>query len=340
MKKKIFLAIGLLLLIGFFANRDIIVYGFRQLQGQLAIIRNTEPVDRILQNPSVADTIKQKLRLIESVRKYAIDSLGLKSTKNYQTFYDQQGKPLLWVLNAAPPFSMESYKWKYPFLGKLSYKGFFNKQIGLKEEQQFISKGYDTDLSPVSAWSTLGWFSDPVLSGMLKRSEGSLAELIIHEMTHATLYVKGDVEFNENLATFIGEKGAEKFISEIIPDKLNDYKFRLEDNKLYSSYVVNSVKQLDSLYKDTHFLSLTNEKKYTEKYRLIASILAEMNKLPYHMPERYRWDFSKEKLPGNTWFLSFSDYHKAQPMLQQIYNDSCNKDVKTLIEYFKKKYGK
>ncbi|MBS1764394.1 MAG: aminopeptidase [Bacteroidetes bacterium] len=340
MKKKIFLTIGFALLIGFIANWSIIIYGVRQLKGQLAIIYNTKPVTEILNDSSIPDSIKIKLKLIEEVRKYAIDSLGLKNTENYQAYYDQKGKPVLWVLTASEPFSMKAYKWKYPFLGKLSYKGFFSKEAGEAEEKQFMQKGYDTDLSPVSAWSTLGWFRDPILSGMLKRKEGSLAELIIHEMTHATLYVKSDVTFNENLATFIGEKGAQKFLSERMPEETDDYNQRLYDNKLYSSNVVHSVSKLDSLYKDSHFLSLTRKEKYKAKYKMIASILSDMNKLPYHKPEKYRWNFINDKLPGNTWFLSFSDYHEAQPMLEQIYADSCKSDVKALVAYFKTKYGK
>ena len=290
MIRKVFIpALILILLILGFYTRHWLVYGFNQLKGQLNIIYNAQPISEVIENPLTPDSVKAKLILIREIKKYAVDSLGLAETNNYETYYDQKGKPALWVLTAAPEFKMEPYKWKFPFLGSLSYKGFFQKQKGVDELQLLKKKGFDADLSTVSAWSTLGWFGDPVMSSMMRKNVGSLAELIIHEMTHTTLYVKGNVEFNENLATFIGEIGAEKFLTHKFKDDSNvltNYINHRKDNRIFSEYVVTSVAKLDSLYKDVDFISLTYPDKLRLKYQKIALIVLHISKLPLKNHQR------------------------------------------------------
>lgn len=340
MIRKVFIpALILILLILGFYTRHWLVYGFNQLKGQLNIIYNAQPISEVIENPLTPDSVKAKLILIREIKKYAVDSLGLAETNNYETYYDQKGKPALWVLTAAPEFKMEPYKWMFPFLGSLSYKGFFQKQKGVDELQLLKKKGFDADLSTVSAWSTLGWFGDPVMSSMMRKNVGSLAELIIHEMTHTTLYVKGNVEFNENLATFIGEIGAEKFLTHKFKDDSNvltNYINHRKDNRIFSEYVVTSVAKLDSLYKDVDFISLTYPDKLRLKYQKIALIVLHISKLPLKNHQRFEWNLQDKRLPDNTWFLSYSDYHALQPEIYQVYYDSCNSSIRELINHYKK----
>lgn len=340
MIRKVFVpALILILLVSGFYYRHWLVYGFNQLKGQLNIIYNAQPIGEVIENPLTPDSVKTKLILIRAIKKYAVDSLGLSETNNYETYYDQQGKPALWVLTAAPEFKMVPYKWKFPFLGSLSYKGFFQKQKGVDELMLFRKNGFDADLSTVSAWSTLGWFGDPVMSSMMRRNIGSLAELIIHEMTHTTLYIKGNVEFNENLATFIGEIGAEKFLTHKFKDDsivMTNYINHRNDNRIFSEYVIASVSKLDSLYSDKAFISLTYPKKLRLKYQKIASIVLHIPKLPLKNHQRFEWNLQNKKLPDNTWFLSYSDYHALQSEINRVFRDSCNSSIQELIKYYKR----
>ncbi len=340
MIRKVFIPtlILILLSIGFY-YRQWLVYGISQLKGQLNIIYNAQPIGEVIENPLTPDSVKTKLLLIHEIKKFAVDSLGLSETNNYETYYDQKGRPALWVLTAAPEFKMEPYKWQYPFLGALSYKGFFQKQRGVYELQLLKKIGLDVDLSTVSAWSTLGWFGDPVMSSMMRKNVGSLAELIIHEMTHATLYVKGNVTFNENLATFIGEIGAEKYLSEkFIGDSiiLTNYINHRNDNRIFSEFVVSSTATLDSLYNDVSFKMLPYSDKLRLKYQKIASIASHISKLPLNNSQKFVWNLKSKKLPDNTWFLSYSDYHALQPEISRVYKDSCNSSIRKLINYYKK----
>jgi predicted aminopeptidase len=191
---------------------ELVIYGIRQGKGQLNIIWNARPVEEYLQNPQFPDSLKAKLVLINEVRRYAIDSLGLKDTKNYKTLFDQKGEEIMWVVTASEPFRLKAKEWTFPILGAVPYKGFFNKQRAITLRDELQKEGWDVSIRNPGGWSTLGWFTDPILSKMLERNEGDLANLIIHEMSHATIFVKDSIDFNENLATFIGDRGAEKFL--------------------------------------------------------------------------------------------------------------------------------
>lgn len=208
--KRILLALLFMIVLLIIAYWDLIIYGIRQGKGQLNIVWNAKPVDEFLKDPDFPDSLKAKLTLINEVRKYAIDSLGLKDTKNYKTLYDQKGREIMWVVTACEPFRLKAKEWVFPVLGAVPYKGFFNEQRAIDLKKELEQQGWDVSIRNPGGWSTLGWFTDPILSKMLERSVGDLANLIIHEMSHATIFVKDSIDFNENLATFIGDRGTEK----------------------------------------------------------------------------------------------------------------------------------
>ena len=182
-----------------------VFYLFQLGKGQISILWNTESIDKILHSPSESDSVKKNLMLIREIYAFGTKQLGLSDKGAYQNYYDQKGKPVLWVLTACKPYSIEPETWTFPIAGTVSYKGYFNKHSGLVEMKRWRSMGYDVSLEEVYAWSTLGWFKDPVLSEMLHKHPGELANTLLHEMTHATIYKSGDIEFNENIASFIGD---------------------------------------------------------------------------------------------------------------------------------------
>jgi predicted aminopeptidase len=311
---------------------DLVAYGLRQLRGQLLIVSKAEDIHVIMKDPSTPDSVRKKLNLINEVRKFAVDSLGLKNSRNYTTYYSQGNKPAIWVITACEPFALQAYEWQFPFLGSVSYKGFFEKERGLPEVNTLRRKGYDVEYSPAGGWSTLGWFRDPVLSGMLRRNEGQLAELIIHELTHATIYRKGEVEFNENLATFIGETGALKFLSSYYGDEsreLRKYTDELHDEKLFGNYMIEACNELDKFY-DSLPDVLPLSDKYLAKYRYISVLVTGINKLPLKQPEKYRFDLPEDKLPDNTYFMGYRRYRGDLKDIELLYNQNDN-DIRKLI---------
>lgn len=231
---------------------NILIYGISQGKGQLAIVINAKPIDELLQQENCSDSVKQKLILIQEIKQFAIDSLGINPSENYSSYYDQTNQQKLLTISACEPFSFKAKEWTFPFLGTVSYKGFFNAEKAKKEILKLKQHNFDVDVYTPSGWSTLGWFNDPVLSGMLKRNDGQLANLIIHELTHGTLYVKDNVTFNENLSNFIGDKGAQQFLIYKYGKTSKQYATYFQnknDEAIYNEYILKSKNRLDSLYK-------------------------------------------------------------------------------------------
>ena len=340
MKKKILYISLLILLLLITWNFQLLSYGLSQAYGQLTIVWNTKPVEEVLNDKYVPDSIKQKLILISEIKKFAFDSLGINENENYITFFDQKGKPILWVVTACPPFEMKAYEWDFPILGRFSYKGYFNHEKALTEEKKYSTLGYDTDVGEVSAWSTLGWLKDPILSSMLKRKPGSLANLIIHELTHGTLYVKDNVDFNENLASFVGDFGARKFLIQkygASSKEFLDYEKGLKVNKEYSERTLEWAKRLDSLYKKFDY-NYPLEKKQLLKNEMIN---AARNDLTSYLKENNYYTTSYDKVfknLNNTYFNDYVTYRSQQNSFDEEFRTKFHSNFPSYMLFLKKKY--
>lgn len=181
------------------------------ISGQTEIWRKSRPNDVALADPSVAEKVKQRLRLIEELRAFAASDLHL-PTKSFGKYCDLKRPYVVWVVYAAPEFSTESKKWWYPLVGGLKYRGFFNEKDAKQEADKLKKKGYDVFVGGVEAYSTLGYLADPILNTFLHRSDSELAELIFHELTHAKVFVPGDTDFNEAFATANAEDGVRRWL--------------------------------------------------------------------------------------------------------------------------------
>lgn len=181
------------------------------ISGQSEIWHKSRPNAEALADPSVAERVKQRLRLIEELRTFAASDLHL-PTKSFGKYCDLKRPFVVWVVYAAPEFSTDSKKWWYPLVGSLKYRGFFNEKDARQEGARLKKKGYDVFVGGVEAYSTLGYLADPVLNTFLHRSDAELAELIFHELTHAKVFIPGDTDFNEAFATANAEDGVRRWL--------------------------------------------------------------------------------------------------------------------------------
>lgn len=339
MFKKIAAFILLVLLGLVIWQYDLVKYGLSQAKGQMKIILNAKPVEEYLSDPAYPGSLKEKIRLIHEIRDFAVDSLGLKGAKNYEKLYDQHGKPVLWVVTAAPPFKMEAKEWRFPIIGSFSYKGFFNYEWAQKELEDLQKEGLDAGIRTVNGWSTLGWLKDPILSGMLDRDAGDLADLIIHELTHTTLYIKDSVQFNENLATFIGGRGAEMFLEMKFgpgSDELRSYLLKRADRNRFAAYALAGADRLDSLYQ-TFDKSTTTPQKREAKASAISAFIAALDTVHFKDQLRYAGWFD-DFTPDNTYFLSFMRYRSNVEEIEAICEAQFEDDLQRMIAYFKERY--
>lgn len=337
--KRILLALLIIVSILLLAYWDLVVYGVRQARGQFHIIYNAKPVEEFLTDPGFPDSLKQKLVLINEVRKFAIDSLGLKDTKNYKTLFDQKGEEIMWVVTASEAFKLKAKEWNFPVLGSVPYKGFFKKELAVALREELEKEGWDVSIRNPGGWSTLGWFTDPILSKMLERNEGDLANLIIHEMSHATIFIKDSIEFNENLSTFIGDRGAEQFLIARYGIDSKEYQTYLnedEDYLKFADHMLRGTEKLDSLYNS---MSENDplEKRKEQKTELIRVIVESLDTLSLSADSKPSARY-KYRLPNNAYFMNFRRYQSRQDVFWDEFRDRFKGDLKAYIKYLSEKH--
>ncbi|MDF1506394.1 aminopeptidase, partial [Roseisolibacter sp. H3M3-2] len=175
------------------------------------ILARRRPIDRLVARGGVDEATRAKLRLVLDVRQFAVDSLGLDAGRAFTRYTDLGRDTLVLVLSAAPRDRLEAFTWWFPIVGSVPYKGFFDFGRARREARGLARRGYDVYLRPSSAYSTLGFFDDPLLNTTLAEDSVDLANTVVHELTHTTYYAAGQAVFNESFASFVGAYGSERF---------------------------------------------------------------------------------------------------------------------------------
>lgn len=298
--------------------------------GQMKLLSDRRPIEDALNDPQLSDSQKNKLKLAQEARSFAETTLHLKATQNY-TSYVELGRPYVtYVVSAAPKWKLEHYQWSYPFMGKMPYKGFFNEADAKAEELELQSAELDTYLRGVAAYSTLGWFKDPILSSMLSYDDYDLVNTIIHETVHATLYIKNSADFNERLATFLGNKGAEQFY--LKKEGANSPTLKLiqlenEDHKLFSKFITAELSSLEKWYQSLAPAD-RNEKQRLER---IAQIQEKFRQtLEPHLKTDSFKKFPELKL-NNARLLIYKTYLQDLSAFEALY-EKMGRDYLAFIE--------
>lgn len=201
---------ALLVLLSLAGCQGLAYYG-HAARGQAALLLKREPIPRLLADPATPPALRAQLQAVGRIRAFAAAELGLPAQRQY-TSYVELGRPYaLWAVTAAPELSLAPRTWCYWLVGCLSYRGYFREAAARREAAALAREGWDVAVDGVPAYSTLGWFSDPVLSSFVTLPEAELAELLFHELVHQVLYVPGDTAFNESLAVAVAEEGLRRY---------------------------------------------------------------------------------------------------------------------------------
>ncbi len=295
---------------------------------QTGLLMSRKPIEKVLTDPKLEPEKKRKLELTIDIHKFA-ESIGLRKTKSYTT-YVELGRPYVtYVVSAAKKNKLEHYFWSFPFVGKLPYKGYFEKEKALELAKEMEEKNYDVFVRGVSAYSTLGWFYDPVLSSMLSYNDYDLVDTLIHELFHATVFIKDATDFNERLANFVGEKGAIEFYRER-NDSESVQKILAEehDDLLFSQFITAEVKSLEAWYNEKKFLT---EVERLDRLKQIQVRFAE--KIRPQIAANFRKDFETSEL-NNAKLLLFKLYDNDPTQLEILFK-KYDQSLPKFIEYLK-----
>src|SRR3954466_1892444 len=189
-----------------------ITFYSQALRGQYQIFAHEEATDKLLADPNTPERLKQRLEVLHALRTFAADDLNLPVDGHYRKYVDVQRPFVVWNVEAAAEFSLEPKSWWYPLVGRLDYRGYFSKPGATKYGTVLRKKGYDVYIGGVEAYSTLGWFKDPILNTFIFDPDAELAEIIFHELGHQRVFARGDTDFNEAFATTVGQEGARRWL--------------------------------------------------------------------------------------------------------------------------------
>lgn len=244
----------------------------------LAMLNSKESIDAILNSDRVTEEQKRKIRLSQEARIYAFEKLGLKKSNNYSQYVDLKRRYITYAVTASQRWKLESHLWNFPIIGKAPYKSFYSEDLAKEEAELLAKQNLDVSVRGISAYSTLGKLTDPLLSSMLNYSDHDLVNTIIHELVHTTLFIKDNIDFNERLAVFVANKGTELFYMEREGPTSKTVKLiqdENDDDAVFSKFITGELTQLKKWYEQfDHTKLLPDEDKEIlrqERLTLIAT---------------------------------------------------------------------
>lgn len=327
MKILRFLLLGAFLLA--LANLRCLGYLWHVSSNQVGLLWERRPVSEVLADPATPKKTREKLRLIDRVRRFAGDELKLKATENYTSYVTIKRKYVSWNVSASHELRFHPYTWWFPITGSVPYKGYFEKELALAEYRELTKEGYDARVRPVPAYSTLGYFKDPILSSFMEYSDEFLIGLVIHEMVHATVYFSGDTRFNESLANFVEKKGLEKWYRHHGQDKkAEQFLARQADQKLFVKEIQKTARLLKQLYERG---DLTDAEKRGQKKAIIDELKTRgtTGKIPFRVSD-YENYFQQDL--NNAYFQSILRYESGEEFFEKIYREAESDIPRFLVE--------
>jgi predicted aminopeptidase len=282
--------------------------------GQAQIFWRSERIPDVLLKEGTKPSLCARLQLVQGIRSYAGSALGLPSEASFGKYADLGRRYVSWVVYAAPEFSVEPKTWWYPLVGRLQYRGFFSEEAAKAEAETLKAQGLDVFCGGVEAYSTLGWFHDPVLNTFVNRDEAELAELIFHELTHVKLFIPGDTDFNEALATAVGQEGVRRWLrSRGEQQKLASYEASLQKDAQIVQLLLQTRQQLEQSYAQK---GATPEQLHAVKVETFARMNKRYASIRAQWQGDSRYDRYFAKPMNNARLNTVAAYHQLVPVFE------------------------
>ena len=303
-------------------------YVLRAAYEEGKILWRREPIADYIQRPEITLDSKAKLELVLAVREYARDKLKFNVGGSYASFSYVDRPDLTHIVVAAPKTELRPYTWWFLIVGSVPYKGFFDKADAEAEAQRLNAEGYDTNIRPSAAFSTLGWFDDPLLSHLLRYDKVVLSEIVFHELFHNTLYVNGAGAFNESAANFIGHRAAIDFFRERLGADSAEHQRAVQvwqEEREFGSFIAELAQTLTELYNR----DIPREDKLRLREEIFSRGKADWAQRIADRPEHRARAFSQQPL-NNAVLMHYLVYLKDLDLFEAVYEQSGKSLVKTV----------
>lgn len=307
----------ILLLIMFFLTSGCadLSYYLHSVKGHYSILQKTRDIDDLLVDEKTDPELVERLRLVGRIRDFAINQLHLPKSDSYTLYADLGRSYALKNLFAAEEFSVTAHRWCYPLVGCAGYRGYFDEQRLDRFVAELKQKNFDIYVANVSAYSTLGWFDDPVLNTFINWPEYRLAGLIFHELSHQRLYIDGDSRFNESFAVAVQQAGVEQWLQSTGQhQKLKRYQQHLVNRQ----QVIQLIEQARNDLKALYIKDLNEHQKRTEKQQILQQLKSNYEKLSsgFKVPDGFKYWFKGTM--NNARLASVSTYNARVPAFKNI----------------------
>jgi predicted aminopeptidase len=199
--------------VGLLAGCTTVGYYNQAAKGHLTLMASARPIADWVADPATPEALRERLLRAREIRRFAAESLGLPDNRSYTAYADLQRPAAVWNVFATPELSLELKTWCYPVLGCAGYRGYFERADAEAMAAELQAAGYDVNVAPVPAYSTLGWFDDPLLNTFIHAPDVELARLVFHELSHQVVYARDDTVFNESFATAVEREGVRRWLA-------------------------------------------------------------------------------------------------------------------------------
>ena len=290
-------------------------YYAQSVTGHLGLMARARPVETVIAAPQTAPRLAERLRTALGIREFASDALGLPANASYHRYVDLGRRYVVWNVVAAPELSLEPRRWCFPVAGCLSYRGYFAESDATQYAGMLASEGWDVTVAGVRAYSTLGWFDDPLLSSMTALPEYALAGIVFHELAHQRLYVPGDTDFNESFAVVVERAGVRRWIEASgRPGLDRRYRVAAERRAAFLDLVRDTRRELEAVYAS----SRPEAEMRVAKARLIERLGARYDALRGTWEGGPTYDPWFERGVNNAAVALFSTYDRWVPALEAL----------------------
>lgn len=288
------------------------------IAGQAEILWKSKSNRKLLASPETPEKLKKRITLAEELCSFASEKLALPGNSAYHSYADLGRRHVVFVIHAAPEFSMKPKTWHYPVVGELDYRGYFKEADAQRYAGKLRAEGYEINVGGTDAYSTLGLFRDPLLNTFIDYPEIDFAETIFHELTHRRIFRKGDTTFNESLATTVAEEGVRRYlISKGRRSELADYEERLVRRRDFYNEIDQTRRELTKLYAS----GVPEQDMRARKAELLGNLKSRARALQ----ERWGGKLLKEWLSlnlTNAHLLALITYNRDMPRFRKLLEES------------------
>jgi predicted aminopeptidase len=297
-------------------------YYLQAIGGQIEILRASRPLGEALEDPAIPIEVRQRLALAMEMRDFASRELGLPDNRSYRKYADVHRPYVTWNVFAAEPLSIEPKRWCFPIAGCVGYRGYFSEAAARSFADDLRADDYDVFVGGIVAYSTLGWFDDPILNTFIRYPDTELARLIFHELAHQVVYVGGDTAFNESFAVTVEEAGVRRWIAANgTPEQRRDFERREQYRRDFHALVKGARSRLGAIYAGPG----TKAEKLAEKKLAFEQLQADYRQIRDHRWNGYhgydRWFASGM---NNATLASVGLYLENVPAFQAILAENGN----------------